>query len=103
MEAVALPDEAAFRAFRADCEAERGWLSRYSREGVAVWGQPPPPGGDAAVQRVKGRIHMPDVPAETAYDVLHDTEYRKKWDLNVIETHEIARLADNADGNVQSL
>ena len=40
---------------------------------------------------------MPYVPAETAYDVLHDTEYRKKWDLNVIETHEIARLSDNAD------
>ena len=40
---------------------------------------------------------MPDVPAETAYDVLHDTEYRKKWDLNVLDTHEIARLSDNAD------
>ncbi|ETE63692.1 PCTP-like protein, partial [Ophiophagus hannah] len=40
---------------------------------------------------------MPEVSAETVFDVLHDTEYRKKWDLNVIETHEIARLSDNAD------
>ncbi|XP_062998214.1 START domain-containing protein 10-like [Elgaria multicarinata webbii] len=96
MEPVRLPDADAFRAFQAECLAEGGWLSRYSRDGVAVWGQPPRQ-GDFAVHRVKGRVNMPDVPAETAYDVLHDTEYRKKWDLNVIETHEIARLSDNAD------
>lgn len=38
-----------------------------------------------------------DVPAETLYDVLHDIEYRKKWDSNVIETFDIARLTVNAD------
>lgn len=96
MEPVRLPGEDAFRAFRADCEAEQGWLSRYDREGIAVWGQLPSPGA-GSLHRVKGRVHMPDVPAETVYDVLHDLEYRKKWDANVIETHDIARLADNAD------
>ncbi|KAM6427186.1 START domain-containing protein 10-like [Liasis olivaceus] len=96
MEPVRLPDEADFRAFQAECEAELGWLSRYNRDGIAVWGQLPPQ-GDFAVQRVKGRVNMPDVSAETVFDVLHDTEYRKKWDLNVIETHEIARLSNNAD------
>lgn len=35
--------------------------------------------------------------AETLYDVLHDIEYRKKWDSNVIETFDIARLTVNAD------
>ncbi|XP_058052594.1 START domain-containing protein 10-like isoform X2 [Ahaetulla prasina] len=97
MEPVRLPDEAAFRAFQAECETELGWLSRYNRDGIAVWGQLPPQGGDFAVHRVKGRVNMPDVSAETVFDVLHDTEYRKKWDLNVIETHEIARLSDTAD------
>ena len=37
------------------------------------------------------------MPAETLYDVLHDIEYRKKWDSNVIETFDIARLTVNAD------
>ncbi|XP_008112876.2 START domain-containing protein 10 [Anolis carolinensis] len=97
MEAVSLPDEAAFLAFEAECRAEQGWLTRYSREGLSVWARAPPPGGDPALHRLKGRIEMPDVPAETAYDVLHDTEYRKKWDTNVIETHEIASLSDGAD------
>ncbi|XP_066496145.1 START domain-containing protein 10-like [Tiliqua scincoides] len=96
MEPLRLPDEDAFRAFRAQCEEERGWLSRYSRGGVSVWGQLPAP-GSFAVHRVKGRVDLPDVSAETAYDVLHDIEYRKKWDSNVIETHDIARLTENAD------
>uniref|UniRef100_A0ACB8FWI2 Uncharacterized protein n=1 Tax=Sphaerodactylus townsendi TaxID=933632 RepID=A0ACB8FWI2_9SAUR len=52
MEPVELPDEAAFRAFRAQCQAEQGWQCRYNREGVAVWGQLPPP-GTLAVHRVK--------------------------------------------------
>uniref|UniRef100_A0A8D0BST5 START domain-containing protein 10 n=1 Tax=Salvator merianae TaxID=96440 RepID=A0A8D0BST5_SALMN len=96
MEPVRLPDEAAFRAFQAECEAEEGWLSRYNRDDLSVWVQPPAR-GDSTVHRVKGRIYMPRVLAETVYDVLHDTKYRKKWDLNVIETHEIACLAQNAD------
>lgn len=40
---------------------------------------------------------MPGVTAATVYDVLHDADYRKKWDPNVIETHDIARLTNNAD------
>uniref|UniRef100_A0ACB8FFK2 START domain-containing protein 10 n=1 Tax=Sphaerodactylus townsendi TaxID=933632 RepID=A0ACB8FFK2_9SAUR len=38
-----------------------------------------------------------DVAAETLYDVLHDIEYRKKWDTNVIETFDIGKLTVNAD------
>nr|XP_048719567.1 START domain-containing protein 10-like isoform X1 [Caretta caretta] len=96
MEPVQVPDADAFRAFQAQCEAERGWQSRYSREGVGVWVQPPAPAGPA-VHTVKCRIDIQDVPAETVYDVLHDIEYRRKWDMNVIDTHDIARLAANAD------
>lgn len=38
-----------------------------------------------------------DVPAETMYDVLHDTEYRWRWDTNVIDTFDIGKLTVNAD------
>lgn len=38
-----------------------------------------------------------DAPAETIYDVLHDIEYRKKWDTNVIETFDIGKLTVNSD------
>uniref|UniRef100_A0A674GXJ0 START domain-containing protein 10 n=1 Tax=Taeniopygia guttata TaxID=59729 RepID=A0A674GXJ0_TAEGU len=43
------------------------------------------------------RISCKDVPAETLYDVLHDTRYRSKWDSNMIETYDIGRLTVNAD------
>lgn len=43
------------------------------------------------------RMACKDVSADTAYDVLHDIEYRRKWDTNVIETFDIGRLTVNAD------
>lgn len=43
------------------------------------------------------RIVCKDLPAETLYDVLHDINYRKKWDSNMIETYDIGRLTVNAD------
>lgn len=38
-----------------------------------------------------------DISAETMYDVLHDIDYRRKWDSNVIETFDIGKLTVNAD------
>ncbi|KPP61420.1 PCTP-like protein-like, partial [Scleropages formosus] len=38
-----------------------------------------------------------DVSAATMYDVLHDSQYRKKWDPTVLESFDIARLTANAD------
>uniref|UniRef100_H3A9Z8 START domain-containing protein 10 n=1 Tax=Latimeria chalumnae TaxID=7897 RepID=H3A9Z8_LATCH len=43
------------------------------------------------------RMVCKDVSAEVLYDVLHDTEYRRKWDSNVIETFDIGKLTVNAD------
>ncbi|XP_062440737.1 START domain-containing protein 10-like isoform X1 [Rhea pennata] len=95
MEPARVPDAAAFRAFRQQCEGSGGWQSCYGRGGLAVCIQAPPPG--SGVHRLKCRIDIPDVPAETVYDVLHDVEYRRKWDTAVIDTHDIARVAANAD------
>lgn len=43
------------------------------------------------------RMVCKDVSAEIMYDVLHDIEYRRKWDTNVIETFDIGKLTVNAD------
>lgn len=58
---------------------------------------PPEQGSDNPPVCPQCRMECRDVPAETLYDVLHDIEYRKKWDSNVIETFDIARLTVNAD------
>lgn len=57
----------------------------------------PPPGWFLTRPPLQCRMECKDVPAETLYDVLHDIEYRKKWDTNVIETFDIGRLTVNSD------
>ena len=94
-ESVQVPDDQDFRSFRSECEAEVGWNLTYSKAGVSVWVQAVEM--DRTLHKIKCRMECCDVPAETLYDVLHDIEYRKKWDSNVIETFDIARLTVNAD------
>ncbi|KAI1898082.1 hypothetical protein AGOR_G00068680 [Albula goreensis] len=43
------------------------------------------------------RMNINDVSAATMYDVLHDSQYRKKWDPTMLESIDIARLSPNAD------
>ncbi|XP_047441040.1 START domain-containing protein 10 [Mugil cephalus] len=92
---VQIPDDSDFRSFRDQCLSPDGWTSRYNKGGVTVWCQE----GDEGhtVQKIKMRTVCKDVAAETLYDVLHDTSYRRKWDTNMIDTYDIGRLTVNAD------
>ncbi|XP_041845528.1 START domain-containing protein 10 isoform X1 [Melanotaenia boesemani] len=91
---VQIPDDSDFSSFRDQCLSVDGWTSRYNKSGVTVWCREEE---SCTVQKLKMRIICKDVPAETLYDVLHDTSYRKKWDTNMIETYDIGRLTVNAD------
>ncbi|XP_042626275.1 START domain-containing protein 10-like [Cyprinus carpio] len=91
---VQIPDDTDFLSFRDQCESQDGWVARYSKGGVTVWCRDEE---CKTVQKLKMRIVCKDVTAETLYDVLHDTSYRKKWDTNMIDTFDIGRLTVNAD------
>ncbi|XP_063288270.1 START domain-containing protein 10-like [Pelobates fuscus] len=91
-----IPDDSLFLSFQAQCESSEGWVSSYSKGGIGVW-MKPPSDKTSLIHTCKGCMTFPDVSADTVYDVLHDIEYRKKWDVNVIETHDIALLSANAD------
>ncbi|XP_067853168.1 START domain-containing protein 10-like [Heptranchias perlo] len=92
---VQVPDDLAFASFREQCESAQGWQQKYSKAEIGVWVQAASEG--KAVHRIKCRIELKDVSAEAVYDVLHDNEYRRKWDKHVIKTFDIARLTVNAD------
>ncbi|ELK06775.1 PCTP-like protein [Pteropus alecto] len=113
-DSVQVPDDQDFRSFRSECEAEAGWNLTYSKAGVSVWVQAvemdrtlhkikreafgswandPDPGGLREIEQCLGTVG----PFSVCTQRLHDIEYRKKWDSNVIETFDIARLTVNAD------
>ncbi|XP_012695431.1 START domain-containing protein 10 [Clupea harengus] len=92
---VQIPDDSDFASFKEQCENHEGWIARYTKGGVTVWCRD---GDDCkAIQKLKMKIVCKDVTAETLYDVLHDTSYRKKWDSNMVDTFDIGRLTVNAD------
>uniref|UniRef100_UPI0035902843 START domain-containing protein 10 n=1 Tax=Myxine glutinosa TaxID=7769 RepID=UPI0035902843 len=94
-ESVQIPDDAAFSSFRNKCEIHDGWEIRYNKGGLTVWTQDLP--NNSAVQKLKTSLECKNIAASTLYDVLHDIQYRKKWDTSVIETYDVGRLTANTD------
>ncbi|XP_040509964.1 START domain-containing protein 10 [Gallus gallus] len=94
-DSVQIPDDGDFAAFREECECERGWNVSYSKGGVRVWVRAG--GAPSGVHSIKCRMECRDVAAATLYDVLHDSDYRRRWDSNVIHSFDIGRLTANAD------
>ncbi|CAN9511320.1 unnamed protein product [Ophioblennius macclurei] len=94
-QSVTIPDDRAFASFKAESLCEEGWTSSYNKGGITVWTQVLEEG--KSIHKIKCRMICKDVSAETMYDVLHDIEYRRKWDSNVIETFDIGKLTVNAD------
>lgn len=92
---VTIPDDRAFASFKAECLCEEGWTLTYNKSGITVWTQSMDE--EKSIHKIKCRMVCKDVSAEAMYDVLHDTEYRRKWDSNVIETFDIGKLTVNAD------
>ncbi|KAG7278938.1 hypothetical protein CRUP_036589 [Coryphaenoides rupestris] len=95
VETVAIPDDRAFASFKAECLCEEGWTVTYNKSGITVWIQNVDE--EKSLHKIKCRMVCSEVSAETMYDVLHDTEYRRKWDSSVIETFDIGRLTVNTD------
>ncbi|TKS81166.1 START domain-containing protein 10 [Collichthys lucidus] len=92
---VTIPDDRAFASFKSECLCEEGWSMNYTKRGITVWSQGLEEG--KSVHKIKCQMVCKDVSAETMYDVLHDIEYRRKWDTNVLETFDIGKLTVNAD------
>lgn len=94
-----LPSEEAFEDFKKQCLANENWINKYDKNGMQVWIEVPANKGSNApkVHKIKCKMAIKDVSAATMYDVLHDGQYRKSWDPNMLESFDIARISDNAD------
>ncbi|XP_078062086.1 START domain-containing protein 10-like [Mustelus asterias] len=94
-DSVQIPDDLDFRSFRDECRSESGWTMKYNKPGITVWIQMMEE--DKSSHKIKCRMVCKDVSSEILYDVLHDAEYRRKWDENMVETFDIGKLTVNAD------
>lgn len=95
-----LPDEAVFADFRKQCLSSENWANKYDKHGIQVWVEVSPKNKDnnvPKVHKIRCKMTIKDVSAATMYDVLHDGQYRKKWDPAMLESYDIARLSANAD------
>lgn len=97
-----LPDETVFADFRKQCFATEYWVNKYDSNGMQVWVEVPPVAiktnnTGCKIHKIKCKMIIKDVSAATMFDVLHDGQYRKKWDPTMLESFDIARLSANAD------
>lgn len=97
-----LPDDKSFIDFKKQCLSRDHWAPKYDKGGMKVWVEMPPPtiktnNNGSKIHKIKCEMVIKDVSAATMYDVVHDGEYRKKWDPAMKESFDIARLSANAD------
>uniref|UniRef100_A0A914DYD3 START domain-containing protein n=1 Tax=Acrobeloides nanus TaxID=290746 RepID=A0A914DYD3_9BILA len=76
------------------CDHHVDWEMVYEKKKTRVWTKLV---ADSDFQMIKLRAEFPDVPASIAYDVLHDTEYRHKWDKYTHRSQDIGLINPNTD------
>eukprot|EP01123_Difflugia_compressa_P001469 TRINITY_DN1172_c0_g1_i1.p1 TRINITY_DN1172_c0_g1~~TRINITY_DN1172_c0_g1_i1.p1 ORF type:complete len:235 (+),score=28.68 TRINITY_DN1172_c0_g1_i1:127-831(+) len=81
--------------FRSVCDSADGWTLMHDdhKKHVTIWQQH---SKDSPIHVVRMRATLP-VPASVLYDVLHDADYRKEWDENMVEGYCIEQIDGHND------
>jgi len=78
-----------FNIFKRLADDNTGWKNEYNKHGTLVWTNK----NDLSDFRIfKVATTLKGLPASVLYDVLHDAEYRKSWDANMVEGFEICQI-----------
>ncbi|XP_035681930.1 START domain-containing protein 10-like [Branchiostoma floridae] len=92
---VRIADDKDFLDFKQAClNHGDGWEQKYNKHGTVVYAKLQEA---SSVKLLKVSVTFKKVCAATLYDVLHDPEYRKMWDPNMIDAYEICQLNPNND------
>lgn len=99
--------EEEFNHFVEQCDTTEGWTIAVDKPDLKVWDQKVGAEIESnslsfctdllespnhAINIVKLFAVFTDIDAMVLYDVLHDPDYRKQWDENMIEGYEIEKL-----------
>jgi len=86
-----------FHTFRDIIEDMQGWTQKFENDTTKVWTKPPDPASGSKLNMIKLCVEYPNVLPKTLYNALHDADYRKSWDDNMIKGYNICRLNSNND------
>lgn len=78
-----------FEHFRRLAESVDGWNLQYDKQGTKVFSKVK---DGSTVRLIKVVTKFNDVSCSLMYDVLHDGDYRRCWDENMVDCYEICQL-----------
>lgn len=78
-----------FEHFRRLADSVDGWNLQYDKQGTKVYSKVKE---GSTVRLIKVVANFQDVSLSLMYDVLHDADYRRCWDDNMLECFEICQL-----------
>ncbi|KAK5985666.1 START domain containing 14 [Trichostrongylus colubriformis] len=76
------------------CESDEGWYQVCRKKNLSVFTQSTE---GSAYKMMKVVAKYPDVEPSVAYDVLHDSSYRARWDRHLVTQCYIGRINPNND------
>ncbi|XP_033097324.1 START domain-containing protein 10-like [Anneissia japonica] len=90
---VKYPEDEDFQVFRNLADSVDGWTEKYNKNGTKVWAK----NSDTSCKMFKAHKVFPDLAASVMYDVLHDSEFRGRWDSTMEEGKEMYMVCPNSD------
>lgn len=85
-------DDRDFEEFKHTCLTEDKWVVNYSKKNLTVSTKAHT---NSNIKLLKAVTSFQDVPAALVFDVVHDSEYRKKWDHDMLDMKEICKVSVN--------
>jgi len=93
MSNIVLPaDDKDFSDFKELCQSTDKWVLGYNKKKTRVYTKAHP---DSNIKLLKAIVSFEDINAATVFDVVHDTDYRKKWDHDMLSMEEICKVSVN--------
>ncbi|KAK7863517.1 hypothetical protein R5R35_004970 [Gryllus longicercus] len=91
---VRVAEDSDFERLKEYLDNHTGWKLEYGKEDTRVWTKSVE---HTNFKMIKLWTDFDNVLPSQMYDVLHDPEYRKVWDQNMIDAHDIGYINPNND------
>jgi hypothetical protein len=91
---VRIPEDKDFEAIKALALDHTGWTVDYDKNNIKVWIKK---NELSSFNFMKLKADFPAVSATTAYNCIHDSEYRSEYDDRMLDGSEICWITPNSD------